>query len=327
MNSQANLGYFPAPTETIEAIAERIYAVPGTSLMDPCAGDGSAIKQLAGLINVPLSRVIACELDLTRSDQLRQNLPTSRLSLCSDFHAAYGAGKVSLLFINPPYDNELGGSVSSEFAFLARAERYLAAGGVLVMLVPVRKLRDVNMRTALWTHFESVEVVRPPEGCDKYGERIVTAVKREKAKPTQSNLPYEFLRAEGTGIEYRTVPGQVFDLEKTSYTDGDLERLLDTESALRSLVGTGYRNIRNVRPPLELGDGHRALLLAAGHLNGKVSREGEKPHVVRGTCRKTEKVIDQSSDGKHQTKVVAEQIELVIRTIDQSGKIKEIVGA
>ena len=45
-------------------------------------------------------------------------------------------------------------------------------------------------------------------------------------------------------------------------------------------------------PPLALGIGHVALLLASGHLDGVVRAEGGPPHAVRGTARKREYVSD-----------------------------------
>jgi hypothetical protein len=80
-------------------------------------------------------------------------------------------------------------------------------------------------------------------------------------------------------------------------------------------------------PPLALGIGHVALLLASGHLDGVVEPEGRLPHVVRGTSRKREYVADvtetANEDGTTTTKTtIAEKIELVVRTVDLTGNIQ-----
>jgi hypothetical protein len=80
-------------------------------------------------------------------------------------------------------------------------------------------------------------------------------------------------------------------------------------------------------PPLPLGIGHVALLLASGHLDGVVQPEGQQPHIVRGTSKKqsfisnvTETVNEDSSTTTKTT--ISERIELVIRTVDHSGRIR-----
>jgi hypothetical protein len=80
-------------------------------------------------------------------------------------------------------------------------------------------------------------------------------------------------------------------------------------------------------PPLALGIGHVALLLASGHLDGVVHPEGHAPHVVRGTARKREYIAEESEtkndDGTVTKKtVISEKIELVGRTVDLLGNIQ-----
>jgi len=85
-------------------------------------------------------------------------------------------------------------------------------------------------------------------------------------------------------------------------------------------------------PPLPLGIGHVALLLASGHLNGIVEPEGMPGHVVRGTSRKRSFVSDvtetENTDGgitKRTT--ISEKIDLVIRIVDASGRIQTFMDA
>lgn len=80
-------------------------------------------------------------------------------------------------------------------------------------------------------------------------------------------------------------------------------------------------------PPLPLGIGHIALLLASGHLDGVVQPEAKPPHVVRGTSRKHSFVSDvtdtENDDGSTTTRTtISERIDLVIRTVDGSGNIR-----
>ncbi len=83
-------------------------------------------------------------------------------------------------------------------------------------------------------------------------------------------------------------------------------------------------------PPLALGIGHVALLLASGHLDGVVHPEGKPPHVVRGTSRKSEFVSDvsetENDDGSTTKKTtISQRIELVVSTVDGTGRIQDFM--
>ena len=80
-------------------------------------------------------------------------------------------------------------------------------------------------------------------------------------------------------------------------------------------------------PPLPLGIGHVALLLASGHLDGIDYPDGQLPHVVQGTTPKHSFISDvtdtENSDGNTTTRTtISERIELVIRTVDGTGNIR-----
>lgn len=81
-------------------------------------------------------------------------------------------------------------------------------------------------------------------------------------------------------------------------------------------------------PPLQLGKGHLAMLLAAGHLDGLVRpADGQPPHVVRGTAKKvkfvSEKEQDVLPDGQVTCKTIySERIDLTVRAVTQNGLIR-----
>lgn len=81
------------------------------------------------------------------------------------------------------------------------------------------------------------------------------------------------------------------------------------------------------QPPLALGTGHIALLLAAGHLDGVVQPDDEPPHVVRGTARKVSYVSQveelDNTDGSTTTKTTLnEKIVLTVRAVGADGTIR-----
>jgi hypothetical protein len=112
---------------------------------------------------------------------------------------------------------------------------------------------------------------------------------------------------------------------KVEPTENELQQML-AHSPLRANLATPAE-LGLPSPPLALGIGHVALLLASGHLDGVVHPDGQPPHVVRGTSRKREYIAEESEtendDGTVTKKtVIAEKIELVVRTVDLSGNIQ-----
>ena len=80
------------------------------------------------------------------------------------------------------------------------------------------------------------------------------------------------------------------------------------------------------RPPMSIGAGHRALLLASGYVDGIICPPGEEPHVVRGSATKTKYISSsettEEDDGSIVTKtVVSEKPQLVVRVLTAAGEI------
>jgi hypothetical protein len=115
---------------------------------------------------------------------------------------------------------------------------------------------------------------------------------------------------------------------KTGPTPAELERLLAKSPLARVFDPPKEKAIG--RPPLPLGKGHLALLLASGQLNGVVP--SEPPHVVRGSSRKEEYVSETKCDENEKTGAVTttvikrEKVVLVVRTVDRSGEIQTLEG-
>src|SRR5207245_3020317 len=88
--------------------------------------------------------------------------------------------------------------------------------------------------------------------------------------------------------------------KKTGPTPAELERLLAKSPLSRVFDPPKEKPIG--RPPLPLGKGHLALLLASGQLNGVVP--SEPPHVVRGSSRKEEYISETKCDENEKTGAV-----------------------
>ena len=154
------LGFYPLPIP--EAMRLRGYlSLPDGpfSAMDPCVGHGAAFHCL--LDGVSANRY-GIELDGSRA--------VAALSLGIDvLHAdalevRCGASSLSLLYLNPPYDFEVGPSGSNkrmELVFLKHTGRWLKPRGVLIFVIPQSRLKDCARTLA--EQFADVRVYRLQE--------------------------------------------------------------------------------------------------------------------------------------------------------------------
>ncbi len=326
LEAAIKMGFYPAPVSAIELIAKKLKVDPNAVMLDPCAGEGVAVQYLAHLVGLDESRVVAAELDEGRSITLADRLKRSSIARTTDFLSCYAPhGSASLVYLNPPFTGELGyGSDRCELTFLAKATSVLKPAGILVFIIPENQVAVV--RAYIHNHYEDCEYIRFPDDVRKYKEIAIFARLREKYLFGR-HPSFSFLSEAADTRIYAVPAGRLFEIRKQAYTDEELEKLLDYRPLLSKMVGNARRHKKLPQPPLELGNGHIALLLAAGYLDGKVEVPGEKPHVVRGTCRKTEVERDKTVSGQDVTTISREQIELIIRTVDSTGEIQEITDA
>ena len=203
-------------------------------------------------------------------------------------------------------------------------------GGVLTLVCPEDVIGEyTDVRRHFASHYESCSVVAFPKSHRQFNEVIVFGHKRTRRRANDSDstswesvqAPPGFVYHIPTGLGPKT-------FVKVEPTEPEFQQML-AKSPLRSHL-TAVAQTLLPSPPLALGIGHVALLLASGHLDGLVQPEGKTPHVVRGTSRKREFVADVTDtvndDGSTTTKTtLSERIELVIRTVDLTGEIRSFM--
>ena len=131
-------------------------------------------------------------------------------------------------------------------------------------------------------------------------------------------------------VVYRLPAGQrPKTFRKSEPTDTELARLV-AQSPLRfHIERPADKASHRPRPPMSPGIGHRAMLLASGHIDGLICPPDEPPHVIRGTAAKDKYVAscDTSEDdnGNVTTRtVISERPRLVIRVLDSQGNITKL---
>ena len=143
LSGRLKLGYFPLPPAEGEKIRNLLQFGPEpASVIDPCVGTGAALQQITKGGNC---RLYGIELDAARAATAAAAGITTIQGSTFDTHSK--VERFSLLYLNPPYDSEIG-SLSNrrmEELFLDHTFRWLRIGGVLVFVIPFERLERVSM--------------------------------------------------------------------------------------------------------------------------------------------------------------------------------------
>ena len=309
-------GFHPAPPEAIAAILRHL-KIPdpppeerisreAINIIDPCAGEAKALVQLAEGLGVSWGHVFAIELNASRAARIAEAYPDVRLlGPCSFAATRITRHSFSLVYLNPPFDDELNGGQREETSFLRQSVDLLVPGGILVLVCPVNQVYGKSrMCELLDTWFDQLELFLFPDHCRQYNECVVFGRRRKTALTDElifeegiltnrgirrcSAAPIAKLARLGepqfrewryaepdsasrkTELDTWELPFSVAPkrFQKTALTDEELERELarsPLHDALRQRTLSPLK-----RPPLSLNKGHTSLLLMTGMLDGYV---------------------------------------------------------
>ena len=244
------------------------------------------------------------------------------LSPCDYLTTKISPRSFSLAYLTPPI-NWKRHELPSEYEYLRKTTACLKVGGVLVALI---SQAVVNSPASLFMQHLH-ENYRSCEFClhkDYSYYVIVLGVRRSElatgnfTRPLLRNIEKASTFTVGTDE-----PPRVF--EKGGFTKLELMEAAGS-SPLRGVFSI-KKEVRKPRPPLELGSGHIASMIASGQFDGLIDVPGFEPHVVKGSTRKAEYIKDQreeeSRDGTvSQVIVQSERVIPVIRAVWQDSRIE-----
>lgn len=321
-------GYFPCPHEALDRVLPYLRPPAGQwSILDPCAGGGEALQHIATTLGCAEGNVYAIELEENRANAVRALLSSANvLGPCSFFGCKVGAHSVSLLYLNPPFDDAGDGSGRVERQFMDQANALLAPGGVLFLVAPERVVRQTVTSKSLMAWYDRIWVEPFPEHCRRFQEVAVLAVKRKHVCNPDKRAFREAYTVEPSVYELPVTNGPGLRFTKLALTEQEIARLLAASPLRRMLAPPDEAPLPS--PPLELGTGHVALLLASGHLDGLVCPPDEPPHVVRGVAVKVEETTNVDiieGNGETITKTtISERISMFVRAVGPDGVIHDL---
>ena len=288
--ARKKMGYYPLPEAEGAKLRSLLSFAGPASVIDPCVGQGTALYLVTR--DAPVRRY-GIELDTERA-RIANSRGIETIQ-GNTFDAIAKPESFSLLYLNPPYDSEIGSIANRrmETVFLEHTYRWLKIEGVLILVIPFERLHDCA--GILSSHFGALSVLRMthPDSV-QYWQIAVFGVRRDiRGIAVENNrrqlqiglygsfqkLPelqpgacqtYLVPRSGEAALSYRGLP---YDL---------LEDLLPHSGAWRQIAPLlmPKDDVATGRPITPLHGGHVGLLCTAGLLNG-VFGDGEDRHIAR----------------------------------------------
>jgi hypothetical protein len=301
--ARIKLGYYPLPHAEGQRLRKLLVFEDGASAADPCAGTGAALHQLTEGADVDKHGV---ELDAWRATaSAASGITTVHGNL---FETIGKAESISFLYLNPPYDAEIGSRDNKrmEYLFLEHTFRWLVEGGVLLMVVPQERLdsaipllagnftglRIFRLTDPEAERFDQVALfgVRKRMRGEQYERNRARLVDMVWRKPmpvlTGSEMPYCVPPAQSSPLVYRGLPLD------------PIEDLIPASAAWRQVAPflLPKEEVQGGRPITPLHAGHVGLLCTAGLLNG-VFGQGSDRHIARWRTVKSVTVFEVKEQG------------------------------
>lgn len=341
IEAAAKMGYYPTP-ETLAPIIAR-YLKPkdqGISrIFDPCAGEGTALKIIGEYLQ---AENYGIEIDKKRGKEAQKKLTKC---LITDYKSTQITTQfASLLWLNPPYDwaareGELERSERYERTFLRDTIKYLMPGGVLVYLIPLKRL-DGTIARMLSYRFEQIRLYKFPEDLYQQFKQIVLFGVLKKTPSTDESLS-EYLKDAGTGKFnipylpeepehiYEVLPSPVlkkFLFRTLEINPKELEEEINQYGLNEEIerMNTIHSLSEKMTSIMPLRHGHLAQLIACGFIKGVVFDKDQKnPLIVKG---RTKKAVDYriEKEGNTEKHIETDRLVITINAINQQGEILTI---
>jgi len=333
--SQAKAGFFPTPESVCRILSKMLEIKENARLLDPCCGEG---KTLSALAEGSDATTYGIELDRDRAiaagDRLFHTIWSDALLEARVSPAAFG-----LLYLNPPYDYELAPDSKAErqeARFLKRYNGVLQKDGWLILVIPYRSLGCCA--TTLARYFDQVRVEAfPEEEFASFKQCVVLGRKRSLVEKDQALAMERTLRALAdkepdqfleTTPTLSVVNSRMVIPSAKSPSVTFRSTRIDPQEVISLARGQGLvdevlgellpKRCHTIRPLAPLENGHLALLLAGGYMNGEIELQGKRL-VIKGLVSKTETVQSLRENSRGETTVITrDRYQPSVKAIDMA---------
>ena len=282
------LGYYPLPQEEGINLRRLLHFTEPTSVLDPCAGTGAALLQITSA---------------AQCDRYAVELDAERALACAAVDIATIQGSVfdthshvesfSLLYLNPPYDSEIGSMANQrmEYLFLEHTYRWLVLGGVLLLVIPFDRLAACEELLA--ANFTDLRVFRLDDPESVRFKQVAVAGARKQVRGSMLEMNRTVLQQTVNGrrpllnleevqVVYPVPSSPKAALIYRGLPLDQIEGLIPGSAAWKQVTPflLPKEEMAGGRPITPLHGGHVGLLCTAGLLNG-VFGHGPDRHIAR----------------------------------------------
>jgi hypothetical protein len=289
--ARLKMGYYPLPESEGVKLRSLLSYTQSASVIDPCVGQGTALHLVTS--DAPVRRY-GIELDAERARIANANgIETIQGNA---FDAIARPESFSLLYLNPPYDSEIGSIANRrmEAVFLEHTNRWLTMEGVLILVIPFERLHDCS--GILSSHFAALNVFRmtDPDSV-QYRQIAVLGLRRDVRGAAVENNKRQFLSIglygsflglpelqPGACPPYSVPASGEAEMSYRGHPYDLLEDLLPQSGAWKQAAPLlmPHEDVATGQPITPLHGGHVGLLCTAGLLNG-VFGQGDDRHIAR----------------------------------------------
>ena len=335
LGSQAKAGFYPTPESVRGQLKQLLDLEEGARILDPCCGQG---QTLAALAEGTGAITYAIELDHDRATEARQRID----------HLLWGdalvemrisPGAFGLLYLNPPYGYSLEPEAQAqrlEALFLRRFQKTLHKDGWLVLVVPYTVL--AACAPVLARHFTDLQVYAfPEEEFHTFHQCLVIGQKRSlviKTKAAQLEQELNCIAGMAPEIFLATAPQLAICTERLTIPAPKHPctfrcSRIDPREAIPQVRKSGLLEdllthdlapgqCHSIRPLAPLKNGHLALMLAGGYMNGEIEMDGHRL-VIKGVVHKTEKIHSIAENTSGDTMVTTRDLyQPTVKAIDMA---------
>lgn len=339
-------GYFPTDEGTLERALTALAPSAGSMcILDPCAGEGVAIAEVAHALGREHVRAYAVEYDAERAAHARGLV--DRCLHADLMETIISRQTFGLLWLNPPYGDlvrdqtngyEFRGRARLEKLFYQKSIPLLQYDGVLVYIIPAYVL-DAELVGWLTRHFTDLRAYRAVDTQFKqvviFGRRIRQRDQASSDARAARALLLEVGRGEADLEELPSrwpfppycvppcpaEPAQFYriTLEPEQFA-AEIHRLQGLWPSFDTHLGPAQQL---PRPPARvLSRWHLALALAAGAISGVVRSKSGRIMVVKGDTHKEKSLkteCTENEDGSiRETRILTDRFVPVIRAWDMT---------
>ncbi|MCC6975140.1 MAG: hypothetical protein IT322_14140, partial [Anaerolineae bacterium] len=339
-------GFYELPPAHLPALASLFGPAPtGGKLLDPCAGEGHALKHLAEAWAL---KPYANELDNARAAECQRLFGAAQTVHGDLYQLRASTGAFSAVWCNPPYTwDSTGSDKRRELSMLKHAWKWLQPEGWMLWCVYAHHITP-DAASYLVSRTSQVDIWRLPGlHLGEYAQVVVVArAGKTQGDPASCTLALVEQARSGSLPELTVQDSPRYEfpapLKRKSFLFAP--KVITPEVALQAVkdsgahLGHGFatlleppREAEEVRPVVRPRGRQLALILAAGMFNGLVLETDKGRSAVRSTVESTEALVESEGDPDSNDEETAREVfqtrpRVTITLLSEGGDITDLSG-